>query len=86
LEQIKLAPSLRRSFYPFLEDYVEKERNLKYLLKKLSQNYILQEAFTETMLRENVFQAKETQKQPYLCDFLLLEFLDSMWINEIYRN
>lgn len=38
------------------------------------------------MLRENVFQAKETQKQPYMCDFLLLEFLDSMWINEIYRN
>ena len=21
-----------------------------------------------------------------MCDFLLLEFLDSMWINEIYRN
>ena len=38
------------------------------------------------MLRENVFQAKETQKQPYMCDFLLLEFLDSMWIDEIYRN
>jgi hypothetical protein len=55
-----LAPTFRRSFYPFLEDYVEKERNLKYLLKKLSQNYILQEAFTETMLRENVFQVKET--------------------------
>jgi hypothetical protein len=81
-----LAPTFCRSFYPFLEDYVEKERNLKYLLKKLSQNYILQEAFTETMLRENIFQVKETQKQPYLCDFLLLEFLDSMWINEIYRN
>lgn len=86
LEQIKLAPAIRRSFYPFLEDYVEKERNLRYMLRKLSQNFILQESFTETMLRENVFQVKETQKQPYLCDFLMLEFLDSMWINEIYRN
>jgi hypothetical protein len=62
LEQIKLAPAIRRSFYPFLEDYVEKERNLRYMLRKLSQNFILQESFTETMLRENVFQAKETQK------------------------
>jgi hypothetical protein len=55
LEQIKLAPAIRRSFYPFLEDYVEKERNLRYMLRKLSQNFILQESFTETMLRENVF-------------------------------
>jgi hypothetical protein len=40
LEQIKLAPAIRRSFYPFLEDYVEKERNLRYMLRKLSQNFI----------------------------------------------
>ena len=38
------------------------------------------------MLRSNVYQAKETQKQTYLCDFLLLEFLDSIWINEVYRR
>jgi hypothetical protein len=38
-----------------LEDYIEKERNLRYMLRKLSQNFILQESFTETMLRENVF-------------------------------
>jgi hypothetical protein len=37
------------------------------------------------MLRNDIYQAKETQKKPYLCDFLLLEYLDSIWINEVYR-
>ena len=86
LDQISLAPSLNKNYFLFLEDYVEKERNLRYLLKKVSQNFIMQEAFQETMLRSNVYQAKETQKQTYLCDFLLLEFLDSIWINEVYRR
>lgn len=45
----------------------------------------MQEAFQETLIRTNVYQAKETQKQVYLCDFLLLEYLDSIWTNEIYR-
>jgi len=40
----------------YLEDYVQKERNLRYLLKKISQNYIMQESFTETMLRNNIYQ------------------------------
>lgn len=81
-----MAPSLNKNFSLFLEDYVEKEKNLRYLLKKVSQNFIMQEAFQETMLRSNVYQTKETQKQVYLCDFLLLEFLDSIWINEVYRK
>ena len=86
LDQIGMAPSLNKNYFLFLEDYVEKERNLRYLLKKVSQNFIMQEAFQETMLRSNVYQVKETQKQTYLCDFLLLEFLDSIWINEVYRR
>jgi F0F1-type ATP synthase alpha subunit len=80
-----MAPSLNKNYFLYLEDYVEKERNLRYLLKKVSQNFIMQEAFQETMLRANIYQAKETQKQPYLCDFLMLEFLDSIWINKVYR-
>jgi hypothetical protein len=81
-----MAPTLNKNYYLFLEDYVEKERNLRYLLKKVSQNFIMQDAFQETMLRNNIYQAKETQKQPFLCDFLLLEYLDSIWINEVYRE
>jgi hypothetical protein len=81
-----MAPSLNKSYFLFLEDYVEKERNLRYLLRKISQNFIMQEAFQETMLRANVYQSKETQKQPYLCDFLMLEYLDSIWINQVYRS
>lgn len=37
------------------------------------------------MLRNDIYQAKEVKKQPYLCDFLLLEYLDSIWMNVIYR-
>jgi hypothetical protein len=80
-----MAPMQRKNYFMYLEDYVQKEKNLRYLLRKVSQNFIMQEAFQETMLRSDVYQAKEVQKQPYLCDFLLLEYLDSIWINEVYR-
>ena len=60
LDQIGMAPSLNKNYFLFLEDYVEKERNLRYLLKKVSQNFIMQEAFQETLLRSNVYQVKET--------------------------
>jgi hypothetical protein len=55
-----MAPSLNKNYFLFLEDYVEKERNLRYLLRKVSQNFIMQEAFQETLLRANVYQSKET--------------------------
>lgn len=38
------------------------------------------------MIRNDVFQAKELNKLPYLTDFLLVEYLDSIWINEVYRS
>jgi hypothetical protein len=55
-------------------------------MRKISKNFIIQEAFSECMLINAVFQAKETLKQPFLCDFLLVEYLDSIWINEVYRG
>jgi hypothetical protein len=45
LEQIRMAPSLRKNYYIYLEDYVQKERNLRILLRKISKNFIVQEAF-----------------------------------------
>ena len=57
-----MAPSLRKNYFMYLEDYVQKEKNLRYLLRKVSQNFIMQEAFAETMLRNNVYQAKEMTK------------------------
>lgn len=80
-----MAPTVKKNFFIYLEDYVQKERNLKSLLRKVSQNFVMQESFSETMLRSGVYKAKDVKKQPYLCDFLLLEYLDSIWINEVYR-
>lgn len=86
LEQIRMAPSQNRDYFAYLEDYIAKERNLKFLMKKISKHFIVQEAFRECMIRNDVFQAKEINKQPYLTDFLLVEYLDSIWINEVYRS
>lgn len=36
LEQIKMAPSRCKNFFMYLEDYVQKERNLRMLLRKIS--------------------------------------------------
>ena len=46
----------------------------------------MQDAFKETILRRKVYQAHETNKKAYLSDFLMLEYLDSIWINEVYRG
>ena len=81
-----MAPSQNRDYFAYLEDYIAKERNLKFLMKKISKHFIVQEAFRECMLRNDVFQARELNKQPYLTDFLLVEYLDSIWINEVYRS
>lgn len=37
------------------------------------------------MLKENVFTQPEVIKHPYISDYLLLEFLDAIWINEVYK-
>jgi hypothetical protein len=36
------------------------------------------------MIKNNVFEANFTKKYAYAPDFLLLETLDSIWINEVY--
>jgi hypothetical protein len=36
-------------------------------------------------MRENFFEPAKLQRYPYLCDFLLLEILDAIWITEIYK-
>lgn len=57
-----MAPTSRKNYFMYLEDYVQKERNLRYLLRKISQNYIMQDAFQETLLRNAIYEAKETQR------------------------
>ena len=37
------------------------------------------------MLKESVVTQSELSKHPYLTDYLLLELLDAVWINEVYK-
>jgi hypothetical protein len=39
----------------YLEDFVAKERNLKFMMRKISKNFIVQECFRECMIRNDVF-------------------------------
>jgi len=49
-----MAPPMKQNFYIYLEDYISKEKNLRFLFKKLSQNFIVQESFAETLQRQKV--------------------------------
>ena len=49
-----MAPPMKQDYYIYLEDYIFKERNLRYLFRKLSQNFIVQESFSETLQRNEV--------------------------------
>ncbi|CDW75624.1 UNKNOWN [Stylonychia lemnae] len=86
LQQINMAPPQKQNFYVFLEDYIIKEKNLRFLFKKVTQNFVVQESFGETVQRLGILQKETVKKSPYFCDFLLLELMDSIWINEIYRS
>ena len=79
-----MAPTLKKDYFIYLQEYVQKERNLRYLLRKISQDLIMQAAFEQTILLNAVYQTRELKDQPYLCDFLLLELLDGIWTNEVY--
>ena len=37
------------------------------------------------MRKESIIDSSKLNKYPYLGDFLLLEMMDAIWINEIYR-
>lgn len=37
------------------------------------------------MLKENVLTKADITKHSYVSDYLLLEFLDAIWINEVYK-
>jgi len=38
------------------------------------------------LLREQVITSEQVKKHPYFADLILLEFMDAIWINEIYRT
>ena len=37
------------------------------------------------MLKEGVITSSDVTKHPYMSDYLLLELLDAIWINEVYK-
>ena len=80
-----MAPPIKQDYYIYLEDYIFKERNLRYLFRKLSQNFIVQESFSETLQRNQVISQEQLKSHPYICDFMLLELMDAIWISEIYK-
>ena len=37
------------------------------------------------MIKSRLFSQDQLNSKPYLCDFLLLEIIDSIWVNEVYK-
>lgn len=46
---------------------------------------MIQEAFTEYLINENVISRDLLSQKQYLSDFLLLNILDQIWIQEVYE-
>jgi hypothetical protein len=69
----------------FLEGFLDKESHVKVLVKKISANLVIQEAFQEYMIDKNIITKDMLSQTEYLSDFLLLNILDQMWIQEVYE-
>jgi hypothetical protein len=62
--------------YLFLEGFLDKENHIKVLIKKISANLVIQEAFQEYMIDKNIITREMLSQTEYLSDFLLLNILD----------
>jgi hypothetical protein len=69
-----------------MDDYLDKEKNLRFMLKKIPQSYVVSESFKETLIRQGILELAQVEKAPYYSDFILLELMDSIWMNETYRR
>jgi hypothetical protein len=54
------------------------------LLKKLSSNIVVQECFQEYLIEEHIFDTSTLKNQVYMADYLLINLLDQIWIQEFY--
>ncbi len=67
---------LQHQPFLFIDTYLTMERHLKMLLKKVSQNFIVQEAFRSLVSLEYIISDELLEKHQYVSDGLLLKMLD----------
>lgn len=63
-----------------LEFFLDKQSHLKSLLKKISQNSVVQESFQELLIDSGVISRDQLNDSQFLADQLLLNLLDQLWI------
>ncbi len=66
--------------FAFIECYITMERHLKSLMRKISQNLIIQDSFKDVVVRKNVLSSPMILTDTLATDFLMLQLLDQMWI------
>jgi hypothetical protein len=59
-----------------IECYLDKQNHLKSLLRKITQNMVIQEAFQEYVVEVGIFNKTQFKEAEYLSDQFLLNLLD----------
>jgi hypothetical protein len=64
----------------FIEAFLDKQDHLKTLLKKVVGNVIIQEAFQEYLISENLIDRAMNSEIKFISDLILMNILDQLWI------
>jgi hypothetical protein len=64
----------------FIEAFLDKQDHLKTLLKKVVGNVIVQEAFQEYLISENLINRAMNSEIKFISDLILMNILDQLWI------
>jgi hypothetical protein len=64
----------------FIEAFLDKQDHLKTLLKKVVGNVIVQEAFQEYLISENLIDRAMNSEIKFISDLILMNILDQLWI------
>jgi hypothetical protein len=84
LQKLKIELS-GKSAYPYLQAVTQMYRNAKLLYKKISMNALIKQCFAEYMI-SNGFSEEQAKKTEYLCDLVLLNVLDQIFIQTVYLS
>ncbi len=79
LKDLQLLANSHSNAYYYLLEYLEMERHLKFLFKKVTHLMPFAEAFTELVQQSNILGEEIFQQYAFAADYLSLQILEQLW-------
>lgn len=82
IEAIKLKNDCRgKSCYPFIEGVIDMNQRSKFLIKKMVNNSVVQECFTNYIKQSEIIDDEDLKQWQHISDMILVNFIDQIWLH-----